>query len=161
MHRLFHSGKWWPFHAVHHSSKEVDWLASARVHPVNELLNLLAQASPVLLLGYDPTLTLSTAPFLTLYAILLHANVNWDYGPLRAWIASPVFHRWHHSDIPEARDKNFAGLLPVWDIIFGTYYMPKNTQPKTFGIDAPMPKGFLGQIKEPFAVLFSNRDRSR
>lgn len=38
--------------------------------------------------------------------------------------------------------------------------MPKNTQPKTFGIDAPMPEGFLGQIKEPFAVLFSKRERN-
>lgn len=49
---------------------------------------------------------------------------------------------------------------PVWDIIFGKYYMPKNKQPKTFGIDAPMPKSFLGQIKEPFAVLFSKRERN-
>jgi sterol desaturase/sphingolipid hydroxylase (fatty acid hydroxylase superfamily) len=38
-------------------------------------------------------------------------------------IASPR-HRWHHTGEAEARDKNFAGLLPLWDILFGTYYMP-------------------------------------
>ena len=89
-HRLFHQGRWWPFHAVHHSSKELDWLGSLRVHPVNDFVNKLAQASPVLLMGYNPTVTLSTAPILTFYAIFIHANVNWDFGPLRGVIATPV-----------------------------------------------------------------------
>jgi sterol desaturase/sphingolipid hydroxylase (fatty acid hydroxylase superfamily) len=152
-HRLFHTGKWWPFHAVHHSSEAVDWLASVRVHPVNELVDRLVQATPVILLGYNPTLTIATAPLLTLYAITLHANVNWDYGPLRAWISSPVFHRWHHSNEPEARNKNFAGLLPLWDILFGTYYMPKERVPTNFGIDSPIASGFFEQLWEPFKKL--------
>lgn len=155
-HRLFHTGKWWPFHAVHHSSEEVDWLASVRVHPVNELVDRLVQATPVLLLGYNPTLTLATAPLLTLYAITLHANVNWDYGPLRAWISSPVFHRWHHSNEPEAKNKNFAGLLPLWDVLFGTYYMPKERVPANFGIDSPIASGFFGQLWDPFEKLRSS-----
>ena len=152
-HRLFHRGKWWPFHAVHHSSEELDWLGSLRVHPVNDLVNKLMQATPVLLMGYNPTVTLSTAPVLTFYAIFIHANVNWDFGPFRSMIATPVFHRWHHSRDREAWDKNFAGLLPLWDIVFGTYYMPKNRWPENFGICEPMPKGYLGQLWEPFAWL--------
>ncbi len=150
-HRLFHRGRWWPFHAVHHSSEELDWLGSLRVHPVNDLVNKLAQATPVLLMGYNPTVTLSTAPILTFYAIFIHANVNWDFGWLRSVIATPVFHRWHHSKDREAWDKNFAGLLPVWDIIFGTYYMPKGRWPQHFSLCEPMPKGFIGQLWEPFA----------
>jgi sterol desaturase/sphingolipid hydroxylase (fatty acid hydroxylase superfamily) len=118
-HRLFHQGKWWPFHAVHHSSEDLDWLGSLRVHPVNDLVNKLAQVTPVLLMGYNPTVTLSAAPILTFYAIFLHANVNWDFGPLRSVIATPVFHRWHHSKDREAWDKNFAGLFPMWDLLFG------------------------------------------
>jgi sterol desaturase/sphingolipid hydroxylase (fatty acid hydroxylase superfamily) len=104
-------------------------------------------------MGYNPTVTLSTAPILTFYAIFLHANVNWDFGPLRSVIATPVFHRWHHSREPEAWDKNFAGLLPIWDILFGTYYMPKGRWPENFGICEPMPKGYLGQLWEPFSWL--------
>lgn len=152
-HRLFHSGKWWPFHAVHHSSEDLDWLGSLRVHPVNDLVNKLMQATPVLLMGYNPLVTLSAAPFLTLYAIFLHANVNWDFGPLRCVIATPVFHRWHHSRDREAWDRNFAGLFPFWDILFGTYYMPAGRHPENFGICEPMPKGYLGQLWEPFAWL--------
>ena len=70
-HRLFHRGKWWPFHAVHHSSENLDWLGSLRVHPVNDLVNKLAQVTPVLLLSYNPLVTLSTAPILTFYALSL------------------------------------------------------------------------------------------
>lgn len=152
-HRMFHRGKWWPFHAVHHSSEDLDWLGSLRVHPVNDMVNKLAQAAPLLLMGYNPAVTLSTAPVLTFYAIFLHANVNWDFGPLRYVIASPAFHRWHHSREREAWDKNFAGLLPLWDLLFGTFYMPRGRYPENFGICEPMPKGFLGQLWEPFAWL--------
>ena len=156
-HRLFHRGRWWPFHAVHHSSEELDWLGSVRVHPVNDLVNKFVQASPLLLLGYDPLVTASTAPFFTFYAVFLHANVNWDFGPLRSVIATPVFHRWHHSKDKEAWDKNFAGLLPIWDIIFGTYYMPKGKYPENFGIHDEMPSGFIGQLWRPFAWAFGKK----
>jgi sterol desaturase/sphingolipid hydroxylase (fatty acid hydroxylase superfamily) len=152
-HRLFHSGRMWNFHAVHHSSEDLDWLGSVRVHPVNDLINKLFQVSPLLLLGFNPTVTASSAVFFTLYAIFLHANVNWDFGPLRCVIATPVFHRWHHSKDREAWDKNFAGLLPIWDIVFGTYYMPKGRYPENFGIDDEMPNGFFGQLWMPFSKL--------
>lgn len=158
-HRLFHTGKWWPFLAVHHSSEDLDWLGSIRVHPVNDIVNKFAQVTPILVLGFNPLVTLSTAPVLTFYAIFLHANVNWDFGPLRAVVATPVFHRWHHSRDREAWDKNFAGLLPLWDIIFGTYYMPRGRWPENFGIHEPMPAGFFGQLWEPFAAL--RRDRGK
>jgi len=158
-HRLFHRGRWWPFHAVHHSSTDLDWLGSLRVHPVNDLVTKLTQATPVLLLGFNPLVTLSTAPFLTFYAIFLHANVNWDFGPLRSVVATPVFHRWHHSREREAWDKNFAGLLPLWDILFGTYYMPRGRYPENFGINEPMPAGWTGQFVEPFFRLFQPRKK--
>jgi sterol desaturase/sphingolipid hydroxylase (fatty acid hydroxylase superfamily) len=159
-HRLFHRGGWWPFHAVHHSSEDLDWLGSLRVHPVNEMVNKLAQVTPVLLLGYNPAVTLTTAPVLTLYAIFLHANVNWDLGPLRCFLASPVFHRWHHSREREAWDKNFAGLLPLWDIIFGTYYLPKGRFPENFGICEPMPENYFAQLWEPFAALLRRQQKA-
>src|SRR5262245_45743586 len=54
MHRLFHFGRLWPFHAVHHGSEHLDWLSSVRVHPVNEALMRIAQVLPLFLLGFDP-----------------------------------------------------------------------------------------------------------
>jgi len=157
IHRLFHTGAWWPFHAVHHSSEDLDWLSSIRVHPVNEVVDKLAQATPVLLLGFDPGITVGTAVFFTFYAIFLHADVDWDFGPLRSVISTPVFHRWHHSKDPQAIDKNFAGLLPLWDILFGTYYMPRDRMPCDFGVPEKVPTGYFGQLWHPFAGWFGRK----
>lgn len=159
-HRLFHRSGWWPFHAVHHSSEDLDWLSSVRVHPVNDLVSKFCGAVPFLLLGFNPLVTLSAAPFFTLYAIFIHAAVDWDLGPLRGIIASPVFHRWHHSKDCAAWDKNFAGLFVFWDRIFGTYYMPKDRLPQDFGIPEEFPKDFVGQLVRPFAQYFPKKARS-
>jgi sterol desaturase/sphingolipid hydroxylase (fatty acid hydroxylase superfamily) len=90
-------------------------------------------------------------PFLTFYAIMLHANVSWTFGPLRNVFASPTFHRWHHTSEDLALNKNFAGLFPVFDRLFGTLYLPDDKRPTDFGAhNASMPEGFLGQMAYPF-----------
>jgi sterol desaturase/sphingolipid hydroxylase (fatty acid hydroxylase superfamily) len=150
-HRLFHRGRLWRVHAVHHSSERLDWLAAARVHPLNEVGARFAQAAPLLLLGFDPLVFAAAAPVLTLYAVLLHADVPWTFGPLRFVLASPAFHRWHHAADREALDKNFAGLFPVWDLLFGTFHMPQGRAPARLGIRGErVPPGVLGQLAYPF-----------
>jgi sterol desaturase/sphingolipid hydroxylase (fatty acid hydroxylase superfamily) len=150
MHRLFHGRRLWRFHAIHHSSVDLDWLSSVRVHPVNDAVMRVASALPLVALGFAPLALAGIVPILTLMAVLVHANLDWDFGPLRAVIASPRFHRWHHTDEREARDKNFAGLFPVWDILFGTYHMPRDKLPTTFGTATPVPGGLIGQLAFPF-----------
>lgn len=150
MHRAFHRRRLWRFHAVHHSSTELDWLSSVRVHPINELVMRLAGTAALLPLGLAPIAFASIAPVLTLFAILLHADLDWDWGPLRRVIASPRFHRWHHTDETAARDKNFAGLFPVWDILFGTFYMPRDARPTRFGTSTPVGNTIMQQIIGPF-----------
>lgn len=150
MHRLFHRGRFWNFHAVHHSSVDLDWLSSVRVHPVNDALMKIAAVLPLIALGFKPDALAVITPILTIMAILVHANIDWDFGPLRRIIVSPRFHRWHHTDEAEAIDKNFAGLFPIWDIMFGTYYMPKNQLPSRFGTATPVPASLLGQLWFPF-----------
>ncbi len=151
VHRAFHTGRWWKFHAIHHASEEVDWLSSVRLHPVNDLAIRFAQAIPLILIGFPVSIVATVAPILTLHAFFLHANVPWDLGPLRFIFSSPKFHRWHHTSEIEGRDKNFAGLFPVFDLIFGTIYMPKNSQPKVFGIgDKNVPRTFWQQMIYPF-----------
>jgi sterol desaturase/sphingolipid hydroxylase (fatty acid hydroxylase superfamily) len=150
MHRAFHRGRLWRFHAVHHSSIDLDWLSSVRLHPVNDALMRIAGTLPVLVLGFAPVAVVGIAPVLTLMAILVHANLDWDWGPLRGVLVSPRFHRWHHTDEANARDKNFAGLLPLWDILFGTYHMPRDRVPQSFGTATPVPAGLIGQMIFPF-----------
>lgn len=158
-HRAFHGQRLWPLHAIHHSAVELDWLSAARVHPVNDIVNKSLQAMIIIALGYAPVLLAGALPFFTAYAIFLHANVSWDFGPLRAVFASPRFHRWHHTAAEEGRDKNFAGLLPLWDILFGTYYMPAE-QPTRFGIADPVPANLIGQLVWPFCRAASPQTRT-
>jgi sterol desaturase/sphingolipid hydroxylase (fatty acid hydroxylase superfamily) len=62
---------------VHHSSTELDWLSSVRVHPVNDFAAKLAQVVPLVLIVFCPTVLAAYVAFLTFCAILQHANVNW------------------------------------------------------------------------------------
>jgi len=52
LHRAFHGGRLWPFHAIHHSSHELDWLSSVRLHPFNEVIGRSLQVIPFVLLGF-------------------------------------------------------------------------------------------------------------
>jgi len=149
MHRLFHHRPLWRFHAVHHSSTEVDWLSAVRIHPVNDALMRLAQAVPILLLGFDPALLAGWVPVLAFQSILVHANVPWDFGPLRHVVASPAFHRWHHALDDEGIGRNFAALFPFIDLAFGTFHLPAS-EPKRFGAPgADVPDDFAGQLAWP------------
>jgi sterol desaturase/sphingolipid hydroxylase (fatty acid hydroxylase superfamily) len=147
-HRVFHTAALWPIHAVHHSSTEVDWLSSGRFHPLNEIGAQLIYVTPLLAFGFHPLTFLVLAPFTTWYVVFLHSNVGWTFGPLRYVVASPAFHRWHHTLEEEGRDKNFSGILAIWDICFGTFYMPQRV-PTTFGSHEPVPAGFLRQLAYP------------
>lgn len=150
-HRLFHRGRLWRFHAVHHSSRHLTWLSSVRLHPVNELLPRVVQVTALLFLGFDPTVLAGVVPALGFYALLLHARVPWRLGPLQRVIASPAFHRWHHTSAQEGLDKNFAGFFPLWDLLFGTFYLPEGRQPERFGVaDDAVPEGFWAQLAWPF-----------
>ncbi len=151
-HRIFHKTPLlWPFHAVHHSPEQVDWLSAARVHPLDTIVSRMVTVLPLFLLGYSHLTLGGYAIFLAVYPIYLHANVSWDYGPFRWLIASPAYHRWHHASDVEALDKNFSGLLPVVDIIFGTAYFPKGRHPVSYGLyREQMPRGIMRQWAYPF-----------
>lgn len=149
-HRVFHGRLLWRFHAVHHATKELDWLSSVRVHPVNEALTRAAQVVPLFALGFRGQVLVGLTPLFTLYALALHANVPWDLGPLRYVLASPAFHRWHHTTEERGLDKNFAALFPIWDLLFGTFYLPAGEQPTVFGVRDEVPSGFWAQLVWPF-----------
>lgn len=149
-HRLSHTKPVWKFHAIHHSSPQVDWLSASRWHPLNFLFHDTLTVALVWSLGFSS----ETFPYIiAFYAVngpLVHANVAWTYGPLKYVIASPVFHRWHHTAPEEGGEKNFAPYFSFFDVIFGTFYMPQGT-PGNFG--APyddVPPHFLGQLLYPF-----------
>jgi sterol desaturase/sphingolipid hydroxylase (fatty acid hydroxylase superfamily) len=151
VHRAFHTRAAWKFHAVHHSPQEVDWTTTVRFHPVNSVLSFVLADVAVLMLGFPFEAIAALIPFNILYSAMVHANLNWTFGPLKYVLASPVFHRWHHTTEAEGLNKNFASTFPVLDVIFGTFYMPAGRLPEEFGNgEADYPQGFWGQFLHPF-----------
>jgi sterol desaturase/sphingolipid hydroxylase (fatty acid hydroxylase superfamily) len=151
VHRWYHSAQMWKYHAVHHSSEEVDWISAARFHPVNILLGTVLVDVALLLAGISPNVMLWVGPFTTASSAFVHANLNWTLGPFKYVMASPVFHRWHHTAADRGGSSNFAGTFPVWDLLFGTFYMPENQLPDAYGIgEESFPESFGGQLLYPF-----------
>ncbi|WP_409192550.1 sterol desaturase family protein [Bradyrhizobium sp. RDM4] len=143
VHRMFHAVPWlWRFHAIHHSSEELDWLAATRVHPVDHILTRGVALVPVIVLGFSEWVIGVYALLYHWQSVLIHANVRFRLGPLRLLFASPEFHHWHHSSDREARDKNFAAQLPFLDALFGTLHLPRGQMPTAYGLDRPMPQRY-------------------
>jgi sterol desaturase/sphingolipid hydroxylase (fatty acid hydroxylase superfamily) len=146
-HRLFHSVPFlWKFHAVHHSIEEMDWLASARVHPFDQIVTKGASILPLLALGFSGPVIAAHAIIYSWHSYLLHSNVNLKFGPLKWVIASPEYHHWHHANQREAYDQNYAAQLSIIDKLFSTFYLPQGKTPEKYGIDERVPRGYLSQL---------------
>jgi sterol desaturase/sphingolipid hydroxylase (fatty acid hydroxylase superfamily) len=149
-HRLSHTvGFLWRFHAVHHSIEELDWLASGRLHPLDQAFTQACFLAPLIVLGYDGGVFGGAAVFLTALAIFQHANTRLRFPGIRWVVNTPQWHHWHHSSHREARDKNFG--VPIVDLLFGTAYLPKGTHATEFGIADPVPEAsYVRQMAYPF-----------
>ncbi len=151
-HRMLHEVPWlWRIHRVHHSSESLDWLAAARVHPLETVWTRTISVLPLFLLGFSPKLTAFLAGFIAVYPIFIHCNVRWGYGWIGYIVASPAFHRWHHSADADALNKNYSGLLPLYDFLFGTAHFPKSGKPERYGLAGEeAPESFARQLMWPF-----------
>jgi sterol desaturase/sphingolipid hydroxylase (fatty acid hydroxylase superfamily) len=150
-HKLLHTNPWlWKFHAVHHSIEQMDWLATVRVHPFDQIFTKTCQMIPLYFLGVTPETLGVYALFSAAIAFFIHANFRVKFGVLRWVIATPEFHHWHHSQVPRVHNKNFAAQLPLLDWLFGTLYLPTRKMPHRYGVSELVPAGYLGQILYPF-----------
>lgn len=163
-HRLTHEiPLLWRFHAIHHSATDVDFLTNTRAHPLDIVFPRIVGFIPVLALGLtggSPTVTALVLVVGTLWGFFIHANVRWRFGVLEHVIATPFFHRWHHTN-DDRRDGNYAAMFAFLDHLFGTYRRP-DQWPASYGIDAPMPSSLGGQLLQPFLPARSrNQVRER
>jgi sterol desaturase/sphingolipid hydroxylase (fatty acid hydroxylase superfamily) len=152
-HRWFHGAKMWKYHAVHHSSEELEWISAARFHPINLFLGSVAADVIMLFAGISPNVFIVLGPLTIAHSAFVHANLDWTLGPFKYVIATPVFHRWHHTAADRGGEKNFAATFPVLDLIFGTFYMPAGELPDRYGIaDRTFPESFGAQLVHPFTT---------
>ncbi len=152
LHRWAH--EWeplWRFHAVHHSPHKLYWLNVGRFHPVDKGLQLLLDSLPFLLLGVGEEVL---ALYVVCYAIngfFQHCNVDLRLGWLNYVISGPELHRWHHSKWKEESNHNYGNNLILWDLVFGTRYLPTDRAVEELGlINRDYPLTFLEQMGTPF-----------
>jgi sterol desaturase/sphingolipid hydroxylase (fatty acid hydroxylase superfamily) len=139
----------WRFHRVHHSVREMDWLAANHLHPLDQIFVRSAAVLPLYALGFGRLSLGAFVVLTTLQSIFVHANVRLTFGPLRWLIATPQFHHWHHAREPEAYNSNYAGEFPAVDALFGTLYLPAHRWPVEYGVDGREPAGYLRQLVWP------------
>ncbi len=159
VHRSFHAVPLlWPFHAIHHSAEDMDWLAGSRLHLVDVILTRGLTYVPIFVLGFSNAALFVYVFLVAGQATFIHANVRWRFRPVRRLIATPAFHHWHHSAESDALDKNFSVHTPIWDILFGTYYLP-DSWPTRYGLSGggKVPGGWFTQLLHPLSRRWRGR----
>lgn len=120
-HRMMHRARWlWRFHALHHAPATIHWLDAWRQHPVDFVIHGVIVGLPGALLGASLADVGAVVLLRKTYTTFLHANLGWSLRWMEGWIATPSFHAIHHSQDPRDHDRNFAGMVPALDRIFGT-----------------------------------------
>lgn len=148
LHRAQHTWPWfWQVHKLHHTDEAVNVTTSYRHHWTEEFFRSLAIVAPMSLL-FD--ITPAEGGFLTValgqWGHFVHANVKLPMGKAGLVLAGPQYHRIHHSIERKHWDRNFAAFFPIWDIVFGTVYVPGDNEWPETGVKGEDPTPGVGQV---------------
>ena len=152
LHRLAH--EWeplWRFHAVHHSPHKLYWLNVGRFHPIDKGLQVFFDTVPFLLLGVGEEVLRLYVVCYAINGFFQHCNVDLRLGMLNYLISGPELHRWHHSMVKQESNHNYGNNLIIWDLVFGTWYLPAEREVQELGlVNRAYPSAFLEQMTVPF-----------
>ena len=154
LHRAYHRiSVLWRFHAVHHSSRDLDWLAGSRVHFVETVLTRSIVLLPLLVLGFSAPVVNAYVILVGLQAVVAHANIGVRFGWLEYVIVLPRYHHWHHARHIDYWDRNYAIHLPLVDMLMGSFKLPRDDSwPEEYGVLKleTVPEGIVAQHLMPF-----------
>ena len=148
-HRAGHGVSWlWRVHATHHSSQRLYWLSVVRFHPLDALLQLVGHVGPLALLGTPPRVIAAVVAAASVHGLLQHSNVDVRLGPLNWIFSAAELHRWHHVREIDRANHNYGQVLLLWDVVFGTRYLPEVRPPADVGLAGPVPfpHTYFGQL---------------
>ena len=123
-----------------------------RLHPVDTMLLYLTSFLPLLVLGCPPLVIALFTVFDSVFGVIQHCNIRLTLGPLNWVLSAPELHRWHHSRRVEEANANYGSNLIVWDLVFGTYFLPADRRPPVDVGVAGMPdfpRDWVGQVLSP------------
>ncbi|CAB3639955.1 hypothetical protein LMG24238_00178 [Paraburkholderia sediminicola] len=151
-HRLQHA--WpvlWKLHSLHHSAAEFNITVTFRHHWLEVLLKgCLLYPVVGVLFRVEPWIVGVTGIIFMFGNYFAHMNLRIDLGRFTTWVNNPQYHRLHHSNRTEHYDHNFTQLLPLWDHLFGTLWVPsKHEWPATGLDDGAQPRSLLGALSWP------------
>ena len=152
LHRAAHENETlWRLHSVHHSVEQLYWLNTARFHPIEKAMQMCLDSLPFLLMGvHEVVLALYYIAYAT-NGFFQHCNVRLHYGVLNYIVGSAETHRWHHSREPREANANYGNTVIVWDLLFGTWFLPNKREVVELGLrEREYPKSFLGLMRAPF-----------
>lgn len=126
-HRIAHQVRLlWTQHAVHHSSREMNIVVGIRFGPFEGFVSVLMHF-PLVLLGFPPALVFFGIILVLAYQTWIHTELIGKLGPLDGVLNTPANHRVHHGCDDKYIDKNYGGILIIWDRLFGTYQAEEET----------------------------------
>jgi sterol desaturase/sphingolipid hydroxylase (fatty acid hydroxylase superfamily) len=127
-HRFMHRvGVAWATHTVHHSSPYFNISVAYRFGPLDGLFPLFFHL-PLAMLGFHPAIIFLCEVIVQVYQTLLHTEAVGKFPrPVEAVMNTPSHHRVHHATNRSYLDKNYAGILIIWDRLFGTFAREEET----------------------------------
>ena len=153
-HRLQHNVDFlWRFHATHHSAPRLYWMNAARFHPIDLFMDGVLGTLTLVALGCQIEVLGLFLLVSGVHGFFQHANLPLRCGPLNYFFSMAELHRWHHSKVMEEANHNYGQNVIVWDLVFGTFFLPKDRKPpEDIGIpDLPaFPTTFWHQLASPF-----------
>ncbi|QBF82288.1 sterol desaturase family protein [Shewanella maritima] len=136
-HRASHRVRWmWAAHVVHHSSENMNLLTAFRQSLMYPLAGMWLFWLPLVVIGFDPSWVVFAVLLNLGLQFFVHTQAVDKLGPLEWVFNTPSHHRVHHGRNPEYIDKNYAGVLIIWDKLFGTF--EKEIAPVNYGITKPV-----------------------
>ncbi len=152
LHRAAHNwNPLWRLHEVHHSPHKLYWVNVGRFHPIEKALQFLFDALPFIILGVSEEVLALYFIFYAINGFFQHCNIELRLGFLNYLISGPELHRWHHSMIVKEGNKNYGNNLIIWDVLFGTRFLPKDREVNKLGLEnRQYPLDFVNQMRTPF-----------
>jgi len=121
-HRLQHESRIvWQFHKTHHSQVHLNVLTTYRATVIDRIVALAILAVPSAVMNIDAAYPVAIAAVLQFHQLIIHSDSGWSFGPLGRVFVSPSFHEVHHSSLEPHLDRNYGGVLSIWDHLFGTF----------------------------------------
>ena len=138
-HRFSHTVRWlWASHAVHHSAQTLALPSAVRLGWTAALSGGWLFFTPLILAGFHPVMVVTLFAANLHYQFWLHTEVVGRLGPLEWFLNTPSHHRVHHASNEEYLDKNFGGVLIVFDRMFGTFAREEDDRQIRYGLTTPL-----------------------